>query len=162
MTKTITVVWLTLVWMALWESFTLANLLGGVAVAALAMALIPARPSSHRVGFRPLAALQLLMVFLSELAKASVQVAWEIATPGDQTRPAVVTVPLTTGIPGIITTVANMVSLTPGTLTIDVEPTTSTLYVHVLHYQSEAATRAGVLRFEERVLDAFPTRDRHG
>lgn len=151
--------WLTLVWLALWESASPANLATGLAVAVLIARLVPLRQSAYRTTVQPLAALRLLGVFLWELTKASVQVAWEVATPGDRTAPAVVSVPLETKVPSLVTMVANMVSLTPGTLTVDVDPDTCTLYVHVLHHVSDASTRAGVHRFELLATSAFPIRE---
>jgi len=149
--------WLTVVWMALWESFTIANLIGGLAVAALVVGLIPPGHQVQPLGLRPLAAVKLGAFFLWKLVEASVLVAWEIATPGDRTHPAVVSVPLHTLSPGIVTSVANMVSLTPGTLTLEVDPDTMTLYIHVLHYQSAETTSKDVYQLERLTVAAFPT-----
>lgn len=152
----ITGVWLALVWMSLWESFTPANLTGGIVAAILAMVLSPPRPNANRIGFRPFAGAKLLAVFAWKLIQASVIVAWEVATPGDNTRPAVISVPLHTDAAGIVAAVANMVSLTPGTLTIEVDPSTATLFIHVLHNRSYEATRAEVYQLERLTLAAFP------
>lgn len=163
MTRTsLTVLWLTLVWVALWESLTVANLLGGLAVAALVTALVPLRRGGDGIAFRPFATVRLFGFFAWELIKASAQVAWEIVTPGDNTSPAVVSVPLTSTAPGIITMVANMVSLTPGTLTIDVDTATPpTLFIHVLHHPSGSSTLSDVQRLEALTLSAFPPRGDH-
>jgi multicomponent Na+:H+ antiporter subunit E len=150
------VAWLTLVWMALWESFTFANLVGGLLVSFVVMVLMPLRRPGHQVGFRPLAALRLVAFFVWKLIQASVIVAWEVATPRDGTRPAVVSVPLTSRTPFITTAVANMVSLTPGTLTIEVAPEEMTIFIHVLHFRSKEATREDVRTLERLSLAAYP------
>lgn len=157
----VTVAWLAVVWMALWGSFTIANLLGGLAVATLVVALRPLHHPARPLGFRPLAAVRLLMFFLWKLVEASALVAWEVATPGDRTRPAVVSVPLHTLSPGIVISVANMVSLTPGTLTLEVDRHTTTLFIHVLHYQSAETTSNDVYQLERLTLAAFPTDTRN-
>lgn len=154
----VTVVCLTLAWTALWESLTWANLAGGLAAASVVIWLIPPRRYATSVDFRIAPALNLLGYFGWKLVQASAIVAREIATPGDDTKPAVVAVPLHTSVPSIVTTVANMISLTPGTLTLDVEPATSTLYVHVLHFESPQTTQRDIQRLERLTVAAFPPR----
>lgn len=152
----VSVVWLTMVWVALWESLTWANVAGGLLAGIVTVILVPPRPDTLVIGSRPIAGLKLLLYFLWKLAQASIAVAWEVVTPGDRTNPAVITVPLHTSSEGIITSVANMVSLTPGTLTLDVDPGTRTLYIHVLHFISEETTRADVHTLERLAIAAFP------
>lgn len=158
MSPVIVILWLTLVWMALWEAFTWANLLGGLLIAVLAMLLVPLRSTAPRVGFRPFRAFKLLGYFVWKLLVASVIVSWEVVTPKDGTRPAVVSVRLDTGSPGVLTAVANMVSLTPGTLTVDVDRDESTLFIHVLHFQSSGVTSTDVRALERLTVEAFPIR----
>ena len=152
------VVWLTLVWLALWESFTVGNVAAGMAVAAIVVLLVPGRTRHHAVGLRPIAAAKLVVVFMWRLVQASAVVAWEIITPGDRSRPAVVSVRLITDVATVATAVANMVSLTPGTLTLDVDEDTMTLFIHVLHFESSEATSREVHQLEALVMAAFPSR----
>lgn len=149
-------VWLVVVWVTLWEAVTWANVIGGVVVALAVTVLLPQTRSIPGEGFRPIAAVKLAAVFVWELAKASAVVAWEVITPRNRIQAAVIAVQLTSGNAGVITLVANMVSLTPGTLTLDVKQQTRTLFIHVLHLQSEESTRGSVLRLERLTLDAFP------
>ena len=53
--------------------------------------------------------------------------------------------------------VANAISLTPGTLTIEVATDPNVLYVHVLHLHDIDAVRRDVTRLERSVLRAFGT-----
>ena len=152
------VAWLTVVWVTLWEALTWANIAGGLVVAIVALYLLPPREVRTSVGFRPLAAARLLLYFLWELILASSQVIWEIITPQDHTRPAVVSVHTRSTVPGHITAVANMVSLTPGTLSLEIDHDTRTIYIHVLHLDSVEETRAAVSKLETLTLAAFPPR----
>ena len=152
------VAWLTLVWVTLWEALTWANVAGGLVVAIAALYLLPSREARTSVGFRPLAAARLLLYFVWELLVASSQVIWEIITPQDHTRPAVVSVQTRSTVPGHITAVANMVSLTPGTLSLEIDHETRTIYIHVLHLESVEETRAAVSKLETLTLAAFPPR----
>jgi multicomponent Na+:H+ antiporter subunit E len=149
---------LTLIWFALWGSVSWANLLGGLGAATLAIWILPSRQRTGGLGFRPIPAVRLIGYFLWRLAVATVIVAWEIVTPGNTTRPAIVSVPLAATHPTIIAGVANMVSLTPGTITIDVAMEPTALYIHVLHFESAARTRAAVATLERYLVAAVPPR----
>ncbi len=150
--------WLAVVWVTLWEALTWANVAGGLTVALATLYLLPPREARTSVGFRPLAAIRLLLYFLWELLVASSQVIWEIITPQDHTRPAVVSVHTRSTVPGHITAVANMISLTPGTLSLEIDHDTRTIYIHVLHLNSVEETRAAVSKLETMTLAAFPPR----
>jgi multicomponent Na+:H+ antiporter subunit E len=156
MHRGVTLIWLTAVWVMLWESLTWANTLGGVVVAAVVAAMVPSHRVETRVGFRPLPALKLLGYFLWKLVEASAKLSWEIFTPRNRINAAVISVPLTSRVPGIVTGVANMVSLTPGTVTVDIDEETMTLFMHVLHLRSVEEERAAVLYLETLTLAAFP------
>lgn len=155
----LTLAWLTLVWMALWEDLSMANLVGGLAAGGFVLLLIPLRSREASHGFRPLAFLRLAVYFSWKLLEASAILAWEVITPRNRINAAVLSVPLHSRSPGIVTMVANMVSLTPGTLTLEVEESTMTLVIHVLHLESVAESRRSVLYLEELSLAAFPLRE---
>ncbi len=105
---------------------------------------------------RPFHAVWLFVVFLWDLVASSVQVAIAVLSPTDRTRPRLVTVPLNASSGLEITMVANFISLTPGTLSVDVSDDRSTLLVHDLFAgDSGDATREAVRDgIETRVLRA--------
>lgn len=152
------ITWLTVVWIALWEDLTWANLLAGVLVAILVMWATPARPAGSVHGVRPWALVNLSAYFVWKLAEASAILAWEVVTPHNRINPAIVAVPLSSRSPGIVTMVSNMVSLTPGTLTLEVDEETMTIFIHVLHLETMDAMRKEVLHLEELAMAAFPLR----
>jgi multicomponent Na+:H+ antiporter subunit E len=150
------VVWLVAVWTALWGSITPANVLGGVAAAAVVVRLFPARTSRDPVWVvRPLATLRFALWFGWKLVEANVVMLWEVLTPTDHTRPGVVAVPISPCSPGIVTLIANAISLTPGTLTLDVQGSPPVLYIHVMHLDDPATVRRDVGRLEALVVAAF-------
>lgn len=159
MRRLVIVVWLTLVWVTLWETLTWANLLGGLAVATAVLYLVPPRDRDVSVGFRPVPAVKLVFYFLWELVVASLQVVWEIITPRDHTKPGVVAVHTRSPVPGHVTAVASMVSLIPGTLSLEIDAATMTIYIHVLHLHSFDETRQSVRQLEDLTLAAFPPKD---
>lgn len=158
MKRQVSLVWLTVVWVTLWESATWANLLGGAVVALAVVALVPPRESTTTVGFRPWPAVRLLFYFSWELIEASALLAWEVITPRMRVSAAVISVQLRSGLPGSMTAVANLVSLTPGTVTLEVDERSRTLFIHVLHLRTVETARQSVLKLEALVIDAFPPR----
>jgi len=149
-------VWLIAVWVMLWESLSWANVLGGLVIAAVVMVSVPSHKVETPVGFRPVAAVRLLGYFLWKLTEASARLTWEIFTPRNRINAAVVCVPLTSRVPAIVTSVANMVSLTPGSVTIEVDIDEMFLYIHVLHLTTLEQERESVRYLESLTLAAFP------
>jgi multicomponent Na+:H+ antiporter subunit E len=150
--------WLILVWVALWESATWANVLGGVAAALLVTLVVPPRTPGPWLRFRPVAALWLVIYFIIKLIEAASRIAWEVITPKSRVAPAVVNVQLQTRTPAIAILVANLVSLTPGTLTLEADEETMRLKVHVLHLHTIEEAREAVLEFERLSMRAFSER----
>ncbi len=74
-----------------------------------------------------------VLYFLKELVIANLKVAFDIVTPKDYMEPGVIAVPLDVETDIEITLFANLVTLTPGTLSLDVSPDRRTLYVHALY-----------------------------
>jgi multicomponent Na+:H+ antiporter subunit E len=90
-------------------------------------------------------ALRLFVVFLWDLLTSSIQVARAVISPRDITRPRLVIVPLEARSDVEVTLVANFISLTPGTLSVDVGEDGRTLLVHDLFAgDSGDGTRADV------------------
>ena len=73
-----------------------------------------------------------VLVFLRELITANVDVAYRVLHPSMPIDPDVVAVPLRVESDPAITTIANSITLTPGTLTMDHDEESNTLYVHAL------------------------------
>lgn len=146
---------LLIVWIALWKSVTLANVLSGLAVAAALITVFPPHRGTRGGKFRVLATARLLGYFVMKLVEASLVVAWEVITPRTRVREGIVAVPLR-GVSDVITTVvANAVSLVPGTITLEVGLSPTTLYVHVLHMADPEAVRQEVRELEALAVRAF-------
>jgi len=154
-----TLAWLTVVWVALWGDLSLANLLGGLVVATAVLVLLPLPATPGHGHVRPLPAVRLAVVFLRDLGKANVVVAWQVlrvATGlGRPLSPGVVACPLRGRSDRLTTVVANMVSLTPGTLTVEIDRRDALIYVHALDLSSVEALRGEVRDLEARVIEAF-------
>jgi multicomponent Na+:H+ antiporter subunit E len=124
---------LAVVWAALTASFTLLSLLVGFVLGFLALWL--AQPLfEQRQGYflRVWRILRLTGYFLYELVVSSVRVAWDVVTPRHLSNPAIIEMPLDVKSDLEILLVTNLISLTPGTLSLDVTPDRSTLIVHAM------------------------------
>ena len=154
MRRLLAVVWLTVLWLVLWRDVSAANVLSGLALAALVSLWIPTE-SQHRI--RPLRFLSFLAYFLRARIEANFVLAREVVTPTNHIHTGIIAVPLPGCSDFIVTVVANATSLTPGTLTLEVtrdpEPV---IYVHVLHLRDPETARAEVLDLAARVAAAFP------
>lgn len=148
-------VWSVVVWVALWGDLSVANVLWGGLFGAFSLRLLPVVHKEHRVPVRLVPMARFVAMFVWALVKASAVVAWEVVTPGSRINEGIIAVPLRTSSPGLMTLLANSVTLTPGTLTLEVREDPPTLYVHVLHLRSIDEVRADILRFEEVALAAF-------
>lgn len=159
------IIWLTLVWAMLWGDFGLASLLSGVGIAVFVVWV--ARPTGvHGIqltSFHPVSAVVFVLYFLFQLVKSNFQVAWEVITPGSNVNRAIVAIPMHVATDGLVAVVGNAITLTPGTLTVDVHEATEpdgfpTLYVHVLHFEDLDTIHRDVLALERLAVRAFGTK----
>ncbi|MDQ4145554.1 MAG: Na+/H+ antiporter subunit E [Actinomycetota bacterium] len=147
--------WLVALWLGLWGEVSAGNVVAGVLVATAVLAAFPPRPAERPGGFRPLAALRFLAYFLWKLVVASLVVAWEIVTPKNRINEGIVVVPIRDFSDPLTTIVANAVSLTPGTLTLEADREEDVLIVHVLHLFDVQDVRRQVERLELLAAKAF-------
>ena len=92
--------------------------------------------------------------FAWELVLSNLRVAWDVLTPRAYRRPGVVAVPLDAETDTEITLLANLVTLTPGTLSLDVSEDRRTLYVHSMFVDEPDDLRREIKDgFERRVLE---------
>ncbi|WP_040494311.1 Na+/H+ antiporter subunit E [Ilumatobacter nonamiensis] len=142
------------VWCALWGSVSWANLLSGAIVAVVILAVVNRRPGEDYERIRIIPAIRLSAWFTWQLVVASATVSWEILTPTQHVRQGIVQIPLRTESARVVTLVANIISLIPGTLTLEVAERPSRLYIHVLHLRDIADVRAEVEHLEDLVVRA--------
>lgn len=153
--SSVVLVWSVVVWTALWGELSVANVLWGLVLGAVALRAIPLTGTPHAVPLRVWHLLRFGTYFLWSLLKASAVVAWEIATPGSGIHQGIVAIDLRTSSPGLVTLIGNAISLTPGTLTLEASVRPPRVYVHVLHLQTVEETRADIRHLEDLVVAAF-------
>ena len=147
---------LALAWAALTGSFVPANLLFGFALGYVLLWVGQAWTGHSAYFRRTQRAMAFAGYFLWQLVLANLRVAYEVMTPTHRMRPGVLAIPLTLRSDEAITLLANLLTLTPGSLTLDVSDDRSTLYVHVMHIDDpEQARRAIQDGYERRVKEVL-------
>lgn len=143
-----------LVWMLLWRDVSIGTFLGGLLVAALFLAPRLGVASLPVERIRPVQTLVFVVWYVWDLIRANTLVAWEVITPNNESiNEAIVEVTVRT--PALVPLIANAITFTPGTLTVDVGPDGSTLFVHVLHFRDVEDVRRSILELERRAQAAF-------
>jgi multicomponent Na+:H+ antiporter subunit E len=152
------VIWLTVVWIMLWGNISFANVIGGLVVALLVLAIFPLPRLIVGVKVRPIAFVTLLVRFLFDVVKASVHIAWVAVRPRAVPQSSVMVVQLVGREELFQTIVGLMVSLVPGSLVVDLDSRRRLLALHYFGVSDERkleAARADVLALEQRVLKAL-------
>lgn len=89
---------------------------------------------------------------LKEIILANLEVAYDVVTPGKRMRPGVVGIPLDAKTNLEITLLANIITLTPGTLSLDISHNKEILYVHTMYMRSADSFRREIKTGIERRL----------
>lgn len=149
---------LALGWAAATGSFTLPNLLLGAVVSAAGLYVVRQYVSRPQVLPRLVRIVSLGLLFIGELVLSALRVARLVIRPdlNAHIRPAIVAFPLSVTRDAEITLLANLITLTPGTLSVDVSEDRRFLYIHVIHLTDrEAFIRDIAAGFEAKVAGAF-------
>jgi multicomponent Na+:H+ antiporter subunit E len=102
---------------------------------------------------RTIAGLSFSLFYAKALILSAWAVAKQVLAPTITARPGVMAVPLTATRDVEIATLANLITLTPGTMSIDISDDRSTLYVHVMLLDDPEALKADIKdNFEARLL----------
>jgi multicomponent Na+:H+ antiporter subunit E len=105
-------------------------------------------------------ALGLLFYFLKELLIASLVVAWDVVTPRSRVESGVIALPLEVKSNMEITILASLISLTPGTLSLDVSEDRRYLFIHAVYIKGgdiEGLKRQIKNGFEKKLLEITNT-----
>ena len=97
--------------------------------------------------------IEFVLYFVWELLWANLRLAYDIVTPRHHMRPGIVALPLDAETDVEITLLANLISLTPGTLSLDVSPDRKILYIHHMYVGDLAHEKRRIKAgFERRLL----------
>jgi len=151
-----------LVYLALTSFTDVQEIIAGVVIALFVSVvagqfLITSEKSRH-IFRRYIFAIIYFFKFLWEMAKANLHVAYLVVHPKVPVKPGIVKIKTKLTKDSAITVLTNSITLTPGTLTIDVNPDKKELYIHWIDVvskdvQENTETIGG--RFEKLLMEVF-------
>jgi multicomponent Na+:H+ antiporter subunit E len=147
---------LALFWVALTGSFTGVNLLLGFVLGYLLLGLaLSEQPGFAKYFGKVPKFIAFVGYFFWELLMSNLKVAYDVLTPTHHMCPGVIAMPLAAKSDGEITIVANLISLTPGTLSLDVSSDKKVLYIHVMYLVDRDASIRSIKALEARALEVL-------
>lgn len=142
---------LIVIWVLLWGRVDALTVLGGVLVASALVVVVPQPSAPIGIGWHP----QRLVVALGhevlDIARATVTVAWAAVRTGPRTRAELVTVSLPACSPSVAVLVSSLVSISPGTMVLEIDMEASELLIHVLPVHDLEESRADLQRTVTRL-----------
>jgi len=147
---------LALIWIAMTGQFTPGNFVVGLGLGLLILIFTRRAIGSPNYIRKVGQVLNLALFFIWELILANLRVAYDVVTPSHHMQPGVIGIPLAARTDLEITVLSSMISLTPGTLSLDVSADRKMLYIHAMYLDDvEAARRKIKDGFERRVLEVL-------
>jgi multicomponent Na+:H+ antiporter subunit E len=147
---------LALAWVALTGQFTPTNYLAGFALSYLMLWLAQRTVGPSTYFGRVRRVVGFFLFFLWLVTEANLRVAGQILAPRPNLRPAVIAVPLEAQSDLEVVFLANLLTLTPGSLSLDVSDDRRVLYVHLMQVDDvEQARRQIKADIERRVIEVL-------
>ncbi len=145
---------LALGWGAVNGEFTLSNLVVGFILGFFCLWLVRPLYQPTRYFVKFWASLRLLLLFLFELVKSCLIVAKQVLAPRLSCCAGIVAIPLDVKSDIEITLLANLITLTPGTLSLHISSDRSVLFIHAMSVSDPDALRQEIKSgFERRILE---------
>ena len=131
--------WMTLVWMLLWGTFSIANVLGGLVVSILTMTVLPLPRVPVEGRLHLLSALRLGGVIFVETIRSTINVAWLAVRPAPPPVTGVLRCRLTIKSDLVLTLWTDIMNNIPGTMVLEIDQARRIVYVHVLDVSTDRA-----------------------
>ncbi|MBL1407759.1 Na+/H+ antiporter subunit E [Sphingobacterium faecale] len=147
---------LSFIWVALTGSMYYTNFLFGFLLGFAILWIMSRNDGDRRYFYKVPRIVSFVFYFLFQMIKANIQVAYDVMTPRYFMRPGVVRYPMNARTEMEINLLSMMISLTPGTLILDISEDRKTLYIHVMYLDDPKKfvqeTKTGL---ERRLLEAL-------
>ncbi|RPE09379.1 Na+/H+ antiporter subunit E [Chitinophaga lutea] len=145
---------LTFIWVMLTGELVFTNFVFGFLLSYVTLWLVTADQEQKRYFSRVPAVISFIFFFIYEMLRANFQVAYDVITPKFFMKPGIVQYPMDAKTDLEITFLTNLISLTPGTLILDVSDDKKVVYIHVMYLEDKDAfiqqIKGGL---EKRLLD---------
>ncbi|MEQ8770011.1 MAG: Na+/H+ antiporter subunit E [Phycisphaerales bacterium] len=146
---------LALLWASIIGPLSLPNLAVGFVLGYLVLRVVAGRGEQSRYVRSVLATIRLAVFTVFALIVANIRVARYTVSSIGSLQPAVLSVPLDPGVTDAeVTLLSILVTLTPGTLTLDVIGKNEAMLVHFMHVEDPAESVRDIKEgFERRILE---------
>ena len=150
------VVGLVILWLLAWGSLAPAKILIGVVLAVVILVAMPSRHHlSSGVHIRPLGVVRLSLHIVVSLVTSTVAVSREVVMPHRRVRNGVLIYPMDDAPPEVVALLANMIALTPDTVTVDAQIDPPMIEVHFLDFEDPSAALVAIERLDSLVRGAL-------
>lgn len=144
---------LSFIWVAISGSMYYTNFLFGFLLGFLILWIVNKNEDDKRYFNRVPKIIGFGFYFLSEMIKANVQVAYDVITPKYFFKPGIVRFPLTATSDAEINLISMFISLTPGTILLDVSEDKKWIFIHVMYLDSKEKFISKMKYSERRILE---------
>lgn len=148
-------------WMAVWQSFDIGTFILGLIYGTIAVRVFYLPPLRGTGRLNPLWGLVFGLRFLAKMVMASFQVSWLTVAKGPRMRNSIISIQLRSHDDLLITLTGHSLALVPGSLVLDVDRTTATLYLHALNVTDDVRAekiRQDALRTEALLIRTLGNR----
>ncbi|WP_185974371.1 Na+/H+ antiporter subunit E [Litoribacter populi] len=153
-TKLLSNILLAIIWVSLTGNFSAEGFVFGFMLSYVLLWLISTSRRDDKYFTRGPKIIAFFFFFIYELVKANLQVAYDVMTPRYYMKPGIIRIPLHAKTDLEITLLANLISLTPGTLSLDVSDDKKVLYVHAMYVSDKEAFIHSIKNgFERKLLE---------
>lgn len=145
---------LVVLWLLAWGEVSVANVVSGIVVASALLVLFPLGPPGD-ARLHPAGAARLLGYIAVQLVVSNVAMVRQVLRPQPAFASGVLAHHLQQPSEAVLTAMTTVISLSPGTMTVDTTPDAAAIYVHFLVLDDVEAARAGLRHLEELVVHAL-------
>jgi multicomponent Na+:H+ antiporter subunit E len=142
-------------WLLAWGSVSPATVLSGIVLAGGMLIAFPVDRSRATIRIRPVGAVRLVLYVLGQLVTSNVLVARQILSRDARVHTGVLAYDVQHPTDGVITLMANVIGLTPGTMTVEATRDPGRIYVHFLLLDDVDKARKGIARLERLAVGAI-------
>ncbi len=151
---------LVVLWLLAWGEITLANVLSGTVVAAALLATFPPGRRTHgRLRVSVLGVARLITYVAAQLVISNVVMTRQILRRTPDLHPGVLAHRLQQPSEEVATVMTSVIALSPGTMTVDVDRHSSTIYVHFFRLTDVEWARGSLARLERLAVNAIAAFD---
>lgn len=104
---------------------------------------------------RLIKAVAFLIFYIKEVVISNLRVAYDVLTPSHHMQPGFLAIPLGDITDRQILILTNLITMTPGTLSMDISADRSTLYLHAMYIDDPESVRRDIAVYRKKIKEVF-------